>query len=231
MSKYSGAKTLEVLEGADNYNKWIAERINSYIKSPVLEVGAGTGNISERMTNLKDLTLTDVDLRFVKLLRKKFSGRTNVTVESLDISKKLSNVRYKFKSLYSVNVLEHIKDDTKALQNMYILLEKGGRLVLLVPAKKAAFTEIDKKLGHFRRYEKRELLEKMRKAGFKNVNIEYFNILGLLSWYVRDKIDGKNSNLKPSHVKAFDWIVPILTKIEPKKGLPAGISLIAVGSK
>jgi ubiquinone/menaquinone biosynthesis C-methylase UbiE len=231
MSKYKGIKTLEVLEGADNYNKWIAQRVKSYLNSPALEIGAGTGNISEWMTGLKSLTLTDIDNRLVNHLKKKFSGQKNITVEPLDVSAKFNSVKFKFKSLYSVNVLEHIEDEPRALENMNRLLEKKGKIVILVPAKKSAFTQLDKQLGHFRRYEKEELAEKMSKAGFTNLKIEYFNIIGLISWYLRDKIDGKNSNLKPSHVKAFDWIVPFLMKFEPKKGLPLGISLIAVGTK
>lgn len=231
MANYKGKKTLEVLEGADNYNKWIAERIRPFLKSPVLEVGAGTGNISEKLLELKDLTLTDSNTSFVKILNKKFSNNKNVNVEVFDASKKISKVKYKFKSVYAVNVLEHIKDDIKALQNINSLLEKKGKIVLLVPAKKNAYSYIDKKLGHYRRYEKEELVEKLKQSNFKNIKIEFFNVVGLLSWYLRDKIDSKNSHLKPSHVKAFDWLVPLLMMLEPRKGLPVGISLVAVATK
>lgn len=111
-------------------------------------------------------------------------------------------VKNMFKSAYSVNVLKHIKDHLVSLRNMYILLEQFGKVVLLVPAKKSAHTEIDKQLGHFRRYEKKELRDKLRKAGFKNIKIGNFNILGLLGWFVRrEKIDEDNSTLKPLHEK------------------------------
>ncbi len=231
MSKYKGTKTLEVLEGADNYNKWIAETIRPFIKSPALEIGAGLGNISEQLAKIRDLTLSDIDPNLVAILQKKFISSKNIRVEIFDISKTISTVKSKFNSIYSVNVLEHIKDDKKALRNMNTLLSSGGRVVLLVPAKKSVYSKIDKRLGHFRRYEREELILKMKGAGFSNIKVEYFNALGLLSWYVRDKIDRNNNHLKPSHVKAFDVIVPILKAIEPKKNLPFGISLIAVGIK
>ena len=45
--KYQGIGTLEVLEGANNYNKWIAESLHKYAKAPLIEIGAGIGNISD----------------------------------------------------------------------------------------------------------------------------------------------------------------------------------------
>lgn len=229
--KYKGVKTLEVLEGANNYNKWISARIREHLLSPVLEIGAGTGNITTHNLHIEELVVTDIDDTLVKKLSKKFHNKKNIKVELLDIGSTFGKISNKFNTIYSVNVLEHIENDLSALKNMHKLLKKSGKVVLLVPAKKSAYTAIDKQLGHFRRYEKDELGDKLRKAGFTDINIEYFNILGLISWFVRDKIDRGNAHLRPSHVKTFDWIVPILMKVEPRRGLPAGISLIAVATK
>ncbi len=231
MAKYIGAKTLEILEGADNYNAWIASKIKPYLKAPILEVGAGIGNISDYLVGKKHVVLTDKDVSFVKHLNKRFFKKSNVATETLDIEADFSKIQNKFNSIYSINVLEHIKDDAKVLQNINKLLNKNGRMVLLVPAKKNAFKKLDKQLGHFRRYEKQELKSKLEKAGFIVERIEFFNIIGLLSWVLRDLIDGKKDHLKPMHVKLFDYIVPLLRMIEPKSGLPIGISLIVVGKK
>lgn len=230
MKKYNGVKTLEVLEGADNYNNWIASRIKDYIQSPALEIGAGTGNMSTFFKDIEDLTLTDIDASLVEKLQQKFKNNKNIHCEAFDIASNLKTIKFKFKSIYSVNVLEHIKDDERALKNINSLLERNGNLVLLVPAKKYAYNKLDKKLGHFRRYEKNELREKLEKASFKVVRIDYFNAVGLISWMIREKISRK-SELKPYQVKFFDWIVPFLKIIEPKSSLPAGISLIAICKK
>lgn len=231
MAKYKSVKTLEILEGADNYNSWIASRVGQFIKSPVLEIGAGTGNISEYFTKSEDIVLTDNDEKLVKYLGERFAGKKNVSVEVLDISKQFVKVLHKFASVYAINVLEHIENDSIALSNINRLLSSNGKVVILVPAKKFAFTKLDKSLGHFRRYEKLELKEKMERAGFAIEYIEYFNIVGLISWLLRTRLTRKHSELKSSHVKLFDLIVPLLRIIEPKRGLPAGISLIAVGKK
>ncbi len=229
--KYKGVKTLEVLEGADNYNNWIASSLKKYIKSPALEIGAGTGNISSCFINLKELVLTDVDPDLVDFLSRKFKQNENIHTEVLDISKQLGVIKNKFKTIYSVNVLEHIKDDRKALRNIHSLLQEDGRVILLVPAKKRAYTKLDANLGHVKRYEKNELRRLLEECNFKVEHLEYFNSLGLLSWIVRSKLTRNNSHLKKSHVKMFDILVPILRRIEPSRGLPVGISLIAVGKR
>lgn len=231
MVKYKGLKTLEVLEGADNYNDWIASALSPYIDSPALEIGAGIGNISEFFTKLQKLVVSDNDPKLVKFLENKFVSKKNVRAEVLDITSKLGEVKDRFKTVYAINVLEHIKDDELALKNISNLLLSGGKIVLLVPAKKIAFTKLDKSLGHYRRYEKEELRKKLVDANFTIERIEYFNVVGLLSWMIRNKIDNVHNQLKPSQVKFFDLIVPILRRVEPRSGLPLGISLIAVASK
>ncbi len=231
MAKYKSKKTLEILEGADNYNSWIASRIKKFIKSPTLEIGAGTGNISEYFTDLKELVLSDNDKLLIKYLSNKFQKQKNVNAEFFDITKKSERMAKNYSAIYAINVLEHIKDDQSALVNIHALLKSSGNIVILVPAKKFAYTKLDKNLGHYRRYEKKELREKLERAGFTITYLEYFNFLGLLSWIIRTKVTRTHSELKSSHVRLFDLIVPLLRRIEPQRGLPIGISLIAVGKK
>ncbi len=100
-----------------------------------------------------------------------------------------------------------------------------------MPAKKFAFTKLDKELGHFRRYEKKELVSRLNKNGFIIEKIYFFNIVGLLSWTVRDKVKRKNIHLKTYHMKIFDSIVPILRFVESIMTIPMGISLIVVARK
>ncbi len=232
MIKYRGFETLEVLEGADRYNEWIAESILPYISSPVLEVGSGTGNISQHFLSRSPLYITDSDNGLVKKLKEKFKGKKGVFIEYLDITQiPQGKLRSYFATIFAVNVLEHIENDSKALKNMSSLLRKGGRLVLLVPANKGAFTNLDKVLGHYRRYEKDELTERLTGAGFSVEKISYFNFLGLLSWIIRDKFERKNFHLKPYQIAAFDMVVPILKRVEKYIRVPLGISLVAIARK
>ena len=232
MVKYVGLSTLEVLEEAKNYNKWISDEIIKYVSTPVLEVGAGIGNLTSYFLIKKPLYVTDVDNDLVNKLKNKFKKNKNVFTEALDITKAPPKKYHSFFStIFGINVLEHINDDGQALKNMYEMLRNNGRLVFLVPAKKIAYTKLDMELGHFRRYEKKEIIKKLIENGFKVDKIYFFNLVGLFSWVVRDKIKRNEINLKPYHIKFFDKIVPILRIIESFVKIPVGISLIVVAHK
>jgi len=230
--RYKGLSTLEILEGANNYNNWIASEILRYARSPMIEIGSGIGNLSEKFLSYKPLTLSDSDIGLVKILQERFADKERVTSLQLDIEKDISiNLKNQFRSVVAVNVLEHVKDDQRALHNISALLKRDGTIRLLVPAKQFAYTRLDKELGHYRRYEKDALEQKLINAGFIINDIYFFNIVGLVSWIIRDKIEKKNIHLKPYQIALFDLIVPVLRFIERNIRPPIGISLIVVATK
>ena len=164
---YQGLTTLEALTEAKNYNRWIASNFYSYIQAPLLEFGAGIGNISELLSSYTPLCLTDTDERLLAHLKHNFSHNNDVSVDFLDITQPPpERLVESFQTVIGINVLEHIEDDEKALLHLGSILKPSGRLLLLVPSKKWAYTDLDKQLGHFRRYEKKELGEKLVKHLF-----------------------------------------------------------------
>lgn len=226
-TNYSGTLTLEVLEGAYNYNKWIVDELSLHINYPLLEIGSGIGNISALLINNKDITLSDNEEVFINVLNSKYKKK-NVKVINFDITKSPNKNLKNFKSVIGINVLEHIEDDLKSLIHLKKTIGRDGNLVLLVPAKKMAYNKLDKSLGHHRRYEKKELVEKLEKAGYEVEKIKFFNTLGLVTWIIRDYFTGQQINLTPRQISTFDRIVPILRKIEGLVQTPIGISLIVV---
>lgn len=80
-----------------------------------------------------------------------------------------------------VNVLEHIDDDQRAIDEVFRLLKPGGRFVIEVPAGPKLFDDYDRALNHFRRYTFRELRQKLKNAGFR---IERSTHLGFLVYPV-----------------------------------------------
>src|ERR1700722_15487102 len=117
MIKYQGLSTLEVLKEAKNYNKWIADSILVHMTPPALEIGAGTGNLTTYFLDKKPLYVTDCDKGLVKELAGKFGKGTDITTQVLDITKKPSKKFISFFStIFAINVLEHIKNDTEALK-------------------------------------------------------------------------------------------------------------------
>ncbi len=72
------------------------------------------------------------------------------------------------------DVLEHIDDDEATLRWAAGVLEPGGILVVTVPGHPFLFDEADVLAFHRRRYRRRELGEKMRRAGFEIRQLTHF---------------------------------------------------------
>lgn len=66
-------------------------------------------------------------------------------------------------------VLEHIEDDQAALITWANYLKPEGTLMISVPAHHRRWTESDVWAGHYRRYERTEIIERIKNAGFEIV--------------------------------------------------------------
>jgi len=75
-------------------------------------------------------------------------------------------------------VLEHVEDDQRALNEMGRVLKPSGGLNLTFPHRKFYFTSDDRFVNHYRRYENHEMLQRLETAGFEPVEIK--KILGPL---------------------------------------------------
>jgi SAM-dependent methyltransferase len=68
-----------------------------------------------------------------------------------------------------LNVLEHIRDDRSAVQQLYRVLKPGGLVVIEVPAGPHLYDVYDRTLMHFRRYSLQSVSTLLRSAGFEIV--------------------------------------------------------------
>ena len=69
------------------------------------------------------------------------------------------------------DVLEHIEDDFKAMNELIMKLKSGTRIYLTVPAHNYLWSEVDPFGGHFRRYNKRMIKNLSSELA---VELEYF---------------------------------------------------------
>ena len=195
--KYPGAE-LDNFDKAKIWRKYIFYQIKEFIKKDVLEVGAGIGSFTNNYKNIADnITLSEVDDKNFMILKKKFKAAnfnfSNKTTK--DINKKFDTIMY-------LNVLEHIKEDIKEIQNAFEKLEIGGHLIVLVPAHNKLYSKSDKAVGHFRRYE----IDFFKKINIQNSNLiklVYLDSLGYFLYYL-NKIFFKEE-VYPSKLKIFIW--------------------------
>ncbi|MDA7857900.1 methyltransferase [bacterium] len=222
-------QTLRVIALADNYNRWIIKMIKPYIRKKILEVGCGVGNLTEYLRKMGELVVIDLRKRYVEYIKLDFP---EVRAFNYDIthSDTLSLKKYDFDTVVCVNVLEHIEKDSLALFNMYELMRKGGRLILLVPAHQMLYGTIDQEVGHWRRYSKRKIINKVVAAKFNIESVKYFNRLGMIGWFLNSCLRKKNK-VSVLQLLLFDRVLPLISKIESYLNLPWGLSILLVARK
>jgi SAM-dependent methyltransferase len=230
-------KDLEAMDFAVNYHRWILEEMSPFLGDNLVEVGAGTGAFSELLlsTMPKTLSLVEPSEMFSSLC----TNLQNVTGTSklMFFQDIFSNVADRIKaeqspdSIIYINVLEHIEDDAAELQIINKTLCDKGRVLIFVPALPFLFSSFDKKIGHFRRYTKKDLEQKCRAAGFNLLLSSYFDVAGIFPWFLKYKLLNSTA-MESSMVQLYDrLVVPIAKSLENFVPPPIGKNLLIVGEK
>jgi len=76
-----------------------------------------------------------------------------------------------FDLICGFEVLEHISNDQQILNEVRRILKSKGKFIFSVPLHKKFYNGFDKTWGHMRRYEAKELVEKLSQAKFKIIAI------------------------------------------------------------
>ena len=134
-------------------------------------------------------------------------------------------------SAVMINVLERIEDDQVVLRGVLDRLEPGGRLCIWAPTYQFLYSAFDARLGHVRRYRKRELEAAVRLAGFEVVEGRHVNLPGWLGWLVFCRLL-RQEPTSPTLVRSVDtWIVPAVRWFETRVRIPIGMSVFLVAGK
>ncbi|MBV9242481.1 MAG: class I SAM-dependent methyltransferase [Acidobacteria bacterium] len=229
---YEG-RDLEVLADMPNYYDWIMASFAPYVRGDVVEYGAGTGTVSCRLQPLAErLTLVELSTNLIDKLRSRFGGEANVSIVSEGLEKHSAEAASNSSdTIVMVNVLEHIEDDVGALAQSFRMLRPGGHLLIFVPAMQGLMSELDVLHGHFRRYQKPDLISKIIAAGGTIRDCHYFDLAGVLPWFFLNKLLG-NTKFDPRLVNIHDrYIVPISRAIERNVSPPFGKNLVAIAER
>lgn len=71
-----------------------------------------------------------------------------------------------FDLVCAVDIVEHVEDEDGALSELSRVCETGGALLIAVPLHPSRWTPFDEMVGHCRRYEPQQLLDKLGEHGF-----------------------------------------------------------------
>jgi SAM-dependent methyltransferase len=168
----------------------------------VLDFGAGLGVLSrifQEKTGLKpDGVELDDHLRTIFCARG-FNGYASLLAleNSYDI-------------IFSSNVLEHIEDDALVLQELNGKLKNGGVLLLYVPAFPLIWSRMDDRVGHYRRYTRRTLTQKLKAAGYNVTSAYYCDSVGFIVSILFKLFGSRSGEPSSRSLKMYDkYLFPV----------------------
>ena len=224
-------KDLEAMDFAVNYHRWILDLMKPFLGKHLVEVGAGTGAFSELLleTAPRTLSLVEPSAMFETLQTNLAQPDSATEIRAFpnifaDVAAEIESEQSPDSIIY-INVLEHIEDDRLELKIIHQTLREKGRIFIFVPALPVLFSEFDKHIGHFRRYRKGELAEKLHAAGFRILLSRYFDAMGIFPWLVKYRLL-RSLTMESGAVQLYDkFVVPLAKPIEASVPMPIGKNL------
>ncbi len=138
-----------------------------------LEVGCGAGRLSRWLCE-RGLTGRAVDVSTAAIAEARdhladFIGRGTVEVDQLDVLTDDDARQYDI--VLSLMVMEHLEDDLAFARRLAAHVAPGGHLVIGVPGRRDRWSIEDETVGHWRRYERDDLVRVLECAGLRKVTV------------------------------------------------------------
>ena len=137
----------------------------------ILEIGSG---ISPVMTQTTHIIYTDLSHTAIKILKQSLRRGGYVVADGAYLPFKSGS----FSHTISSEVLEHLEDDQSALNEMARVMHPLGYLILTFPHRKIYYSNDDRFVEHYRRYDLADMTERLALAGLRPVDIK--KVLGPL---------------------------------------------------
>jgi 2-polyprenyl-3-methyl-5-hydroxy-6-metoxy-1,4-benzoquinol methylase len=200
----------------------------------LLDVGCGTGYFLERAQDLYEAAGVDPSPIAVEMCTRRHL-QSVVLGSATDLSA-FDGERFDLITL--LDVIEHVDDDVLALRTASSKLERGGRLLVTVPAFQLLWTSHDDVNQHRRRYTRGQLRKAMKSAGLRVEQLSYFNsylfpiaLVERLTKRVLRLDHGADLSLPPAVVNAAMTRIFSMERHRLQRGstFPVGLSVLAVG--
>lgn len=180
-------------------NRLLAWALHAYFPraANLLEIGCGTGfvlaGIRRRFPSLL-LCGSDVYPEGLAFAADRVPGACLFQMDATRIP-----YREEFDVIGAFDVLEHIEDDAAVLEQMFRATKPRGGILLTVPQHRFLWSTLDEYARHKRRYSHRELVEKVRRAGFSVVRITSFvSLLFPLLYLSRRRQRSREAGVDPA---------------------------------
>ncbi len=157
-------------------------------KARILDVGCSSGYLLQEMAiSFPAASLWGMDC-YDAGLKKAAEIVPTAQLQKSDIAENNFPDEF-FDTVTCLNVLEHIKDDEKALRDIWRVLKNGSVAFFSVPAGPELFDFYDELHGHERRYTLKQLEDVIKRAGFSVAKANYFGSFVCPGFYLVKKIN------------------------------------------
>jgi SAM-dependent methyltransferase len=224
---------LELFAKAKNWKKYWSDKVRSYIRGRVIEVGAGLGASTEYMCEQEypEWICLDPDpSNSSHLARRIASGELPAfckaeccVLEDLAPSVMADTILY-------IDVLEHIKDDEAEMRVAVSHLRQGGHVIVLCPAFNFLYTPFDKAVGHHRRYDKGDI-ERLTAPGLALREVFFLDSVGFFA-SLANRIFLKSSMPSSGQIALWDRaMIPVSRYADGAFGAIFGKTIVLVWHK
>jgi len=219
---------------AGKLKQWMYERVAPYALGNILEIGSGSGNISDLFLQHKvPICLSDHDVYYCQQLRDKYESNKNAQIIlQIDLNDQFFEERYtdlleQFDTIVSLNIADHISHDRTALHNAKKLLKAGGYLIVLVPAYFALYRELDQGFNHWHKYNI-QYLQKLLGRNCTIIKTKYFNLVGIVRMFLSNTTPDENQQWNQKN--QYHELVPTFY-IDDLAFKQIGLSVIVMAEK
>ena len=199
----------------------------------ILDVGCGTGANLEMLADFGQAEGVDVSDDALEFCQAKGLKAHKGLAEKLPFADE------SFDIATALDVVEHLDDDIAGLKEMRRILKKGGKTLIFVPAFMWLWGVQDDVSNHRIRYTKKQIVERLKKAGFEIERATYANwtfFAPILGGRTLMKITGiKPESENNVNVSALNGIFGKIFSAEKhwlkRADFPFGVSIVVVAKK
>jgi SAM-dependent methyltransferase len=199
----------------------------------ILDVGCGTGANLEMLSQFGEAEGVDVSDDALE-----FCKRKGLTVQK-GLAETLPYADETFDLTTALDVVEHLDDDIAGLKEMYRVTKKGGYSLIFVPAFMWLWGVQDDISNHRIRYTKKQIVERLQKAGYTIDRATYANwtfFAPILGGRTLMKLTGiKPESENNVNISALNGIFGKLFSAERfwlrNFDFPFGVSIVVVAKK
>ncbi len=202
----------------------------------ILDAGCGSGRMLDELVDYGRVAGIDASPRGVEAARAR--GHADVQVGSVD---QLPYPDSLFDLVTSLDVIEHVHHDERALRELWRVTRPGGYLLATVPAYRWLWSAHDVVNQHYRRYGGADLRAVATGAGWTPLRITHFNALLLAPaaivrlWHRHSAAPAGCSDLARTPARLNDTLELALRAearlLRTGARIPIGLSLLGVFQK